>query len=694
MERANTGKRNLNSQVPPTQFAILTQSTLQNLRACDKVAMASTAVPILKLVIQKGPRNGETLEFNSKSTVRIGRVVRGNNLPIKDAGISSKHLAIEFNSDSGKWVITDLESSNGTILNTSQLKPLTPFELRNGDEIKIGELTSIRVEIVETGGEIRHRRNPRRQAAPKGELDLGPKADERPNLGEGGSVTVRDLKGVDSAVNLGRGNRKGRGRDQSTKENVLADVNAKNVGNVGVDVNVEDSKPKQVREVGTRRTRNSKREGEEFLILIEPIPARRTRSMKNAEKVPEYKAVDVVNHKELENVSVVESKKTRGWGRKKKLGVECLDDLKDATLENMTTRETSQLQVPDVGEPPHDEPRVDTVQQHVSEGEMTGEVSQVEVQDVREQPHEVAACDTVQQYALEGMMTMEKSQLNVADISGQPHEKPMGDTVQQYVSEDKMTEKVSELEIEEQVGGVLDVKGQPGEQPMEDTARETDNAVGNSHYEQDTCRRLESDTVLQNGRVKKTEMGEVSEELGTDACGGDEVQEAGDVPDLGKMTLGEWFDYLQVCLPKQIHDVTNEIIVDMRKRAKQFDEFMLQQQKKEDLFRLASALSSFLFDVFFLWKPISLNDHVGVPLDILIINAYDNQPMQTPSPSWDSGDRSPNVTCEIFDILFHLLRQFHIFYIQFCPQRLDANFNCFSDLNLHTGFTLVVASSA
>lgn len=543
--------------------------------------MASTAVPILKLVIQKGPRHGETLEFNSKSTVRIGRVVRGNNLPIKDAGISSKHLAIEFNSDSGKWAITDLESSNGTILNTSQLKPLTPFELRNGDEIKIGELTSIRVEIVEIGGEICHRRNPRRQAAPKGELDLGPKADERPNLGEGGSVTVRDLKGVDSGLNLGKGNRKGRGRDRPTKENVIADVNAENIGNVGIDVNVEDSKPKQVRGVGTRRTRNSKREGEEFLSLIEPIPARRTRSMKNAEQVPEYEAVDVGKHKEVENVSLVESKKTRGRGRKKKLDVECLDNLKDAILENMTTREMSQLEVLDVGEPPHDEPRVDTVPQHVLEGKMTGEVSRVEVQDVREQPHEVAACDTVEQYALEGMMSMEESQPNVADISEQPHERPMGDTVQQYVSEDKMTEKVSELEIEEPVGGVLDVKGQPGEQPMEDTARETDNAVGDSHYEQDTCWRLESDTVFQDGRVKKTEMGEVSEELGTDAYGGDEVQEACDVPDLGKMTLGEWFDYLQVCLPKQIHDVTNEIIVDMQKRAKQFDEFMLQQQKKE-----------------------------------------------------------------------------------------------------------------
>lgn len=222
---------------------------------------------------------------------------------------------------------------------------------------------------------------------------------------------------------------------------------------------------------------------------------------------------------------------------------------------------------------------VDTVRQHVLGGVTTVEVSQVEVQDVMEQPHEMPACDTIQQYALKGKMSMEESQLNVRDISRQLDEEPMG-TVQRTVSVDKMTEKVSELEVE-QVGGVVDVKGQPGQQPIQDVARENDNAVGISHYEQGMCQRLESDKVLEDGRAEETEMGEVSEERDADAYARYEDQEAGDVPDLEKITLGEWFDYLEVCLSKQILTMTDEIILDMRKRAKQFEEFMLQQQNKE-----------------------------------------------------------------------------------------------------------------
>lgn len=115
----------------------------------------------MKLTMEKGPREGETLKFSSNSLIKIGRVVKDNTISIKDAGISSKHICIQFNNHLTKWTISDLDSSNGTFVNGQILKPYVPSVIEDGDCIKIGELTSI---IVEIGVEspIRLRRNPPR----------------------------------------------------------------------------------------------------------------------------------------------------------------------------------------------------------------------------------------------------------------------------------------------------------------------------------------------------------------------------------------------------------------------------------------------------------------------------------------------------------------------------------------------------
>uniref|UniRef100_A0A0D3CN88 FHA domain-containing protein n=1 Tax=Brassica oleracea var. oleracea TaxID=109376 RepID=A0A0D3CN88_BRAOL len=65
------------------------------------------------------------------STIRIGRIVRGNEIAVKDAGVSTKHLRIV--SDSKNWIVHDLGSSNGTILNSKTLDSDTPVTLRHGD---------------------------------------------------------------------------------------------------------------------------------------------------------------------------------------------------------------------------------------------------------------------------------------------------------------------------------------------------------------------------------------------------------------------------------------------------------------------------------------------------------------------------------------------------------------------------------
>ncbi|KAM5574652.1 FHA domain-containing protein [Rosa sericea] len=156
----------------------------------------------LKLEMLKGPREGETLEYRPRSKVRIGRVVRGNNLAIKDSGISTNHLIIDF--ESGKWMIRDLDSSNGTIVNDTKLKPDTPLELNDGDEIKIGEYTSISVKIDGHEGS-RLRRNPRRGAVVErkeenSELEReGEEIEvvEKPKRGRGRPRKARVLKSED-----------------------------------------------------------------------------------------------------------------------------------------------------------------------------------------------------------------------------------------------------------------------------------------------------------------------------------------------------------------------------------------------------------------------------------------------------------------------------------------------------------------
>ncbi|URD81889.1 FHA [Musa troglodytarum] len=104
--------------------------------------------PALRLTVEKGPRKGETLECKPGTVARVGRFVRGNTLAIRDPGVSQKHLAFEFLPDGPRWAVSDLGTSNGTLVNDRQIPPSAPFPLSDGDIIKIGESTVIAIEIV------------------------------------------------------------------------------------------------------------------------------------------------------------------------------------------------------------------------------------------------------------------------------------------------------------------------------------------------------------------------------------------------------------------------------------------------------------------------------------------------------------------------------------------------------------------
>ncbi|PKA48682.1 FHA domain-containing protein [Apostasia shenzhenica] len=121
----------------------------------------------ITLSIDGGPKKGETLDVYPGKLMRIGRVVRGNTVAIKDPSISEKHLTVEFLPEICQWAVTDLDSSNGTIVNGVAISPNAPAPLADGDIIKIGQCTfmSVKISAVPSAPEHRIRRGRRITAA-------------------------------------------------------------------------------------------------------------------------------------------------------------------------------------------------------------------------------------------------------------------------------------------------------------------------------------------------------------------------------------------------------------------------------------------------------------------------------------------------------------------------------------------------
>ncbi|CAN6461050.1 unnamed protein product [Victoria cruziana] len=109
----------------------------------------ATKRSLLKLIVEKGRRKGEIMECEQASDIRIGRVIKGNNFTIKDQAISQQHLIVEFRE--GRWVVLDLGTSNGTILNNKRIPPQTACAVKDGDVIKIGERSALSVRISDEG---------------------------------------------------------------------------------------------------------------------------------------------------------------------------------------------------------------------------------------------------------------------------------------------------------------------------------------------------------------------------------------------------------------------------------------------------------------------------------------------------------------------------------------------------------------
>jgi serine/threonine protein kinase len=98
--------------------------------------MGPNGRPILaRLTLQNGPYAGRSYLFHQEVTT-IGRT-NGNDLIISGRTVSRRHARLWFDSD--RWYIADMQSANGTLVNSLRAQPNQPVPLSDGDIIHFGD---------------------------------------------------------------------------------------------------------------------------------------------------------------------------------------------------------------------------------------------------------------------------------------------------------------------------------------------------------------------------------------------------------------------------------------------------------------------------------------------------------------------------------------------------------------------------
>ncbi|KAL7081209.1 hypothetical protein ACP275_14G025300 [Erythranthe tilingii] len=435
--------------------------------------------PILRLVVDKGPLSGQTNEFRPGSTIHIGRIVRGNTLCIKDAGISSKHLRIQVEPSPDparrSWAVTDLGSSNGTFLNDVQLDPSEPAVLSEGDVIKLGEQTTIKVRFEVSGGE-----------------NEGSSGHVRRNARRGVRNQVEKLEVLDENSELRLGD------DQlGSQSNLGARVENDKFGGLGDGV-ADGEKSRGIRSRSSKKGINAGN-----LIINKAAENEEQRVEKLSDN--EEQMVDKLSEDEeqRQKVTEVNVKLGRNFGtrstRSSKNNENSLKDLGTSGV-GVSTRRTRNSSKEDVN--------------------IVEAVIDLDV--------------------IEGLKKPKGKRGRKKKIAEAP-----------VVEEEKEEESKLESEIREK--------------------EKTGSEAGADEF----VERVSSDSERKG-------------DTGSAGLSGVKIDENGKmVADLENMTLGQWFKFLEVYLPKQIIDETEEMISEMKRKSKRLHEFKLQQKNAKDKGKMA-----------------------------------------------------------------------------------------------------------
>jgi pSer/pThr/pTyr-binding forkhead associated (FHA) protein len=74
-------------------------------------------------------------EFSVTKGKTLGRTME-NDIVLPDSYVSRKHAKISY--ENGAYMIEDLGSTNGTLLNNTDIKGMGKQPLKNGDQIQFG----------------------------------------------------------------------------------------------------------------------------------------------------------------------------------------------------------------------------------------------------------------------------------------------------------------------------------------------------------------------------------------------------------------------------------------------------------------------------------------------------------------------------------------------------------------------------
>jgi len=85
------------------------------------------------LAVTRGARLGEVLPLSEESAISIGRA-RANDVVLDDSSVSSQHCRVR--PEQGRFVLYDLKSTNGTLVNGRRVER---HPLEEGDVVQVGE---------------------------------------------------------------------------------------------------------------------------------------------------------------------------------------------------------------------------------------------------------------------------------------------------------------------------------------------------------------------------------------------------------------------------------------------------------------------------------------------------------------------------------------------------------------------------